>query len=165
MKICGIQNKRWILLLALVSALLLGASETYAFAQPTTATAKEAKQQLRASVRSGAPTGQFTFQNKAGKTVTINYAKGLITAVDGAQLTLEESDGVSQTFTLSSATKVKIDKKLDTAGDLQPGMKALLISKQKEGQQPDVKRVKAHTPRSTSSQAAGGTTSPSTVSG
>jgi hypothetical protein len=160
MKMVRNHEKRWVLLMALVSALLLGASETYAFAQSTTTTS--AKEQLRASIRSGAPTGQFTYQNKAGKTVTISYAKGQITAVNGTQLTLKETNGASQTFTLSANTKVKIDRKLDNAGDLQPGMKALLTSKQKQGQQPEVKRVAAHTPQSTSST---GTTSSSTASG
>lgn len=131
------RRHKWILLLAVVSALLLGASATYALAQSSTPSSL--KGWVRNGLRNGNPQGELN--------VTLGYAKGVITDVQDGELTLKESDGTNQTFPLSSSTKVRANRQSATSGDLQPGMKALVHTVQPEGQQLEVKSVWAHTPK------------------
>ena len=136
------RRHKWILLLAVllavVSALLLGASATYALAAQSVKPSS-LKGWVRNGIRNGRPQGELN--------VTLGYAKGVITDVQDSELALKESDGTNQTFPLSSSTKVRASKQSATSGDLQTGMKALVRSVQPEGQQLEVTRVWAHTPK------------------
>ena len=119
--------------LALACVLLLSLGASYALAaqqQPTT--------------------GGGTSASKGAKTdkKQRHKDKGVITAARGDKVAIKKADGENQTFTLGSKTKFRVNgDKEAAAGDLKPGMKTTVVTREASDGSEKVKKVRAHTPK------------------
>lgn len=91
-----------------------------------------------------------------GGWVTMAFYRGKLTSVDTAtqQITLQEANGTTQSFTLSASTQIRLGTGTGTIGDLHTGMETLVVTRQPQGGSAAVQMVYARAPKRAPSGAA-----------
>ena len=88
----------------------------------------------------------------SGDTKQKHTYKGVISAVEGNQLTLKGDDVQSGQFTLNSKTKIHgKHRQAGSISDLKPGMKAKVRTKETSKGSEKVKKVRVHMPKKATS--------------
>ena len=146
------RNKGWILALAAVCLVLLGTGVAYAQSQPTNQGAESQGNpgvgaKIFRAFLSRTVRGDIVVQDKGSPDglATVSFTRGEITSADNGQITIKEADNQTQTFTLNSGTKVRVDRKPGSASDLKPGMQAVAFTKQVTGQSAELRGIGART--------------------
>lgn len=73
--------------------------------------------------------GTITFNSPKQGLITVQVDGGKITAVDAKSVTIAEVGGASITVAIDDKTRVRLDKKRSTAGDLKTGQTVRVISR------------------------------------
>jgi hypothetical protein len=105
-----------------------GSSSASGAATLTSAPATTAAATTQPRPRTGrALHGTFTVERKGAPTV-VDVQRGMVTAADPSSITVRSSDGFSATYGLTSATKIRKDKKAATAADVPVGTRVGVLA-------------------------------------
>jgi hypothetical protein len=72
--------------------------------------------------------GSLVLRGKAGKTVTVDIQRGTITDISATSLTMKSTDGVSETYVLTPATKLRSRGKAVTLATVKDGDRGLVVA-------------------------------------
>jgi hypothetical protein len=72
--------------------------------------------------------GSFVLRTKPGKTVTVDIQRGTVTAVSSTSLTVRSRDGVSETYVLDAATKIRSRGRAVPASRLTTGDRGFVVA-------------------------------------
>lgn len=78
--------------------------------------------------------GSFVLRTRPGHTATVDVQRGAITGVTSTSLTVRSSDGVTDTYVLTAATRIRSRGKAIPAGQLVTGDRGFVIAIERNGQ-------------------------------
>ncbi len=73
--------------------------------------------------------GEFTVEGKDGKPTVIAEQRGTVNAVSPTSITLTSKDGVSQSYTVGSSTRVRVDRTKGSISGVKMGQEAVVFAK------------------------------------
>jgi hypothetical protein len=97
-------------------------------ATTTAATARAARSRARHPLLRRTLHGSLVLRGKAGKTVTVDIQRGTITDISATSLTMKSTDGVSETYVLTPATKLRSRGKAVTLATVKDGDRGLVVA-------------------------------------